>query len=415
MARPRRGSAARRGRSLRRRTGRRRGRPRRARVAARRAQGAGSRGLRPRPRSGGGRGRDRGPPRGASRGDRQPPQPRAGASGDHDRRPAADPGWRRVGQDARHRPPHRVPDRRQGRPAPSDPGRDVHQPGGRRAPRADHRPRRRARQGRPGGHVPRPVRARPPPGRRGDRARPAVRHLRHRRPAAADEADPGRGGPAGDRRVPAGRHPGRDQPGEERDARRDVPRRERRQPPRADHRPPGRSLPRPAARRQRPRLRRPAAAGGRPVRAVAGGARQVPRAVALPARRRVPGHEPAAVPVDPGAGIGASQPVRGGGRRPVDLRLAGRERPEHPRLRARLPRGDRGQARAELPLDAADPRRRARASCRATSAGPTRSCGPRTRAACRSSASRPSTRRRRPSGSPARSKAWWARPAAVRG
>ena len=51
------------------------------------------------------------------------------------------------------------------------------------------------------------------------------------------------------------------------------------------------------------------------------------------------------------------QPVRGGRRRPVDLRLARGERPEHPRLRARLPRGDGGQARAELPLDAADPRR----------------------------------------------------------
>ena len=41
-----------------------------------------------------------------------------------------------------------------------------------------------------------------------------------------------------------------------------------------------RPLPRPAARGQRPRLRRPAAAGGRAVRAVAGGAREVPRAVA---------------------------------------------------------------------------------------------------------------------------------------
>ena len=44
-------------------------------------------------------------------------------------------------------------------------------------------------------------------GRRGDRPRPPVRHLRHGRPAAADEADPGRGGPAGHRRVPARRDP----------------------------------------------------------------------------------------------------------------------------------------------------------------------------------------------------------------
>ena len=59
----------------------------------------------------------------------------------------------------------------------------------------------------------------------------------------------------------------------------------------------------------------------------------------------------------------------------------------------------------QLILDAAH------ASCRATSAARTRSSGPRTRAACRSSASRPSTRRRRPSGSAARSRGWWARPA----
>ena len=193
--------------------------------------------------------------------------------------------------------------------------------------------------------------------RRGDRARPAVRDLRHRRPAAADEADPRRGGPAGHRGVPAGGDPGRDQPGEERDARRDVPRRARGQPPGARDRPPRRPLPRPAAGRQRAGLRRPAAARRRAVRGVARDARDVPVALAIPARRRVPGHEPAAVPVDPGAGGGPPQPVRGGGRRPVDLRLAGRERPEHPRLRARLPRGDGRQARAELPLHAADPRR----------------------------------------------------------
>ena len=45
----------------------------------------------------------------------------------------------------------------------------------------------------------------------------------------------------------------------------------------------------------------------------------------------------------------------------VDLRLPARRHPQHPRLRARLPgRGD-DQARAELPLDRDDPRRRQRA------------------------------------------------------
>ena len=41
----------------------------------------------------------------------------------------------------------------------------------------------------------------------------------------------------------------------------------------------------------------------------------------------------------------------------VDLRLPRRRHPQHPRLRARLPRRQRGQARAELPLDPDDPRR----------------------------------------------------------
>ena len=45
-------------------------------------------------------------------------------------------------------------------------------------------------------------------------------------------------------------------------------------------------------------------------------------------------------------------------------------------------------------------------SSRATPNGPTRSCGPSRPAVARSSASRPTTRRRRPSGSPARSRAW---------
>ena len=50
---------------------------------------------------------------------------------------------------------------------------------------------------------------------------------------------------------------------------------------------------------ERARLRRPAARGGPPVRRGAGRARQVPGALALPPRRRVPGHEPRAIPVGP--------------------------------------------------------------------------------------------------------------------
>ena len=228
-----------------------------------------------------------------------------------------------------------------------------------------------------------------------------------RRPAAADEADPRRGGPAGDRRVPAGGDPRRDQPGQERDARRDVPRRERGQPPRADHRP----------------ARRRATASGcaPPTRSTSTTCcckavdlfEQAPDVLAkYHARWRYlhvdeyqDTNRPQYLWVRALA-VGAPQPVRGRGRRPVDLRLARRQRPEHPRLRARLPRGDGRQARAELPLDAADPRRRPRGRVAQRAADRQEAVDREPGRRARSSASRPSTRRRRPSGSPARSRAW---------
>ena len=52
-----------------------------------------------------------------------------------------------------------------------------------------------------------------------------------------------------------------------------------------------------------------------------------------------------------------SQPLRGRRSRPVDLQVARRRPAEHPRLRARLSRGRDRAARAQLPLDAGDPRR----------------------------------------------------------
>ena len=130
-----------------------------------------------------------------------------------------------------------------------DPRGHVHQPRRRRAPGADPGAGRGGRQGGRRRDVPRAQRPGAAARRRGDRARPPVRDLRHRRPAAADEADPRRAGPPGDRRVPAGRDPGRDQPRQERDDRRDVPRPERGQPPRAGHREAVRALPGAAARR----------------------------------------------------------------------------------------------------------------------------------------------------------------------
>ena len=111
---------------------------------------------------------------------------------------------------------------------------------------------------------------------------------------------------------------------------------------------------------RRARLRRPPARGRPPVRRGARRPRPLPGSLALPPRRRVPGHEPAAVPLDPGPRREAPQPRGRRRRRPVDLPLARRRHPEHPRLRARLPGRDGRQARAELPLDPADPRRRPR-------------------------------------------------------
>ena len=78
------------------------------------------------------------------------------------------------------------------------------------------------------------------------------------------------------------------------------------------------------------------------------------------ARRRVPGHQPRPVPAAAADRRRAPQPDGGRRRRAVDLRLPRRRHHQHPRLRGRLPRRADRQARAELPLDADDPRRRQR-------------------------------------------------------
>ena len=148
-----------------------------------------------------------------------PAQPRAGPRGHHDRGSRADSRGSGLGQDASAGPPDRVPRRRPARRAVADPRGDVHEPRRGRAARADHPARRRAGQGGPGRDVPLDLRAGAAARRRGDRAGPAVRHLRHRGPAAAHEAGPPRGGPRGEGRDPAGGDPRRDQPGQERHAR----------------------------------------------------------------------------------------------------------------------------------------------------------------------------------------------------
>ncbi len=62
--------------------------------------------------------------------------------------------------------------------------------------------------------------------------------------------------------------------------------------------------------RGRPRLRRPAARSRPAVPGGPGRPRQVSGTMALPPRRRVPGHQPGAIPVGPRAGGATPQPVR---------------------------------------------------------------------------------------------------------
>ena len=89
-------------------------------------------------------------------------------------------------------------------------------------------------------------------------------------------------------------------------------------------------------------------------------ARALAGRVQPPARRRVPGHEPRPVPHRAPALRRAPQRDGRRRRRSGDLHLARRRHPQHPRLRARLPGRARRAPRAELPLDAAHPRRRQR-------------------------------------------------------
>ena len=109
------------------------------------------------------------------------------------------------------------------------------------------------------------------------------------------------------------------------------------------------------ARGQRDGLRRPAGPDGQPAGAVRRRPRALPARLPPRPRRRVPGHQPRPVPAAAAALGAAPQPVRRRRRRPVDLRLPQRRHPQHPRLRARLPRRRGGEAGAELPLHADDP------------------------------------------------------------
>ena len=94
---------------------------------------------------------------------------------------------------------------------------------------------------------------------------------------------------------------------------------------------------------------------------------------------------------------------RGRRRRPVDLRLPRRRHPQHPRLPGRLPGRAGRQARAELPLDADDPRRRQRGHRATTAGGWARRCGPTSARATRSRSASSTTSTPRRGSSSARS------------
>ena len=88
----------------------------------------------------------------------------------------------------------------------------------------------------------------------------------------------------------------------------------------------------------------------------------LPAPLLAPARRRVPGHQPAPVQVAAASRRDRRRGVRRRRRRPVDLRVPG-ERGEHAAFRARLRRRSTGAASSstELPVARPHPRRRERA------------------------------------------------------
>ena len=270
------------------------------------------------------------------------------------RRAAAHPGGRGVGQDARAHAPDRVPAAHGPGPRGRDPRDHVHEQGRAGDARAGGAARRPRHAGDVGDDV--PLRLRPHAARRRAPARlhAPVHDLRLGRPAAADQEVPGR-----PRHRPQALHPARDAGPDLR--RQEQAARRRRLPParrlvlRADGRRRLRVLRARAASRQRDGLRRPAVPRRQPARALPGGPRPLRQRVPLDPRRRVPGHEPGAVPLAPAAVLRAPQPGGRRRRRPVDLRLPRRRHHEHPQLRGGLRRRERDQARAELPLDADDP------------------------------------------------------------
>ena len=295
--------------------------------------------------------RDRHPARGAPR----RPQSGPARGGAPRRRAAARRRRRGVGQDPRPHAPGRSPDPRARREAERDPRDHLHQQGrDRDAGAARAHPRSHGpRDLDP--HVPRRLRADPPPRGRAARLPLVVHDLRPGRPGAGRQ-----GVPRGARQGPEALHPARD-------PRADLEREEPARLTRGVHGtgcvvlgPDGRrgvrALPAQAPCLERRRLRRHADAHRRRARALPRGARALAELLPPRPRRRVPGHEQGPVPPPAAARGEAPERVRGGRSGPVDLRFPRRRHPQHPRLRGGLRWGGHDRARAELPLDELDPR-----------------------------------------------------------
>ena len=237
------------------------------------------------------------------------------------------------------------------------PGRDLHQQGRGRDAGAGDRPGRPAVEGDHGGDVPRLLRAGAAGARPCPRPSAPVHHLRRLGPAERGQVGDARAARPRDGDASLGR-PRPDVAGQEPDGDRGrLPGRGKRGP-----RParglgvaalPGVPGPHAVA-----RLRRSPARDRAPAARSRRGAGPLPEAVPLRPGRRVPGHESPAVRDREADRRGAPQRLRGGRRRPVDLRMARRRHPQDPGLPPGL-RGGEGRAPAdELPLHAADPGRR---------------------------------------------------------
>ena len=272
------------------------------------------------------------------------------------------------GQDARAHAPRRAPDLRDRRQAERDPRDHLHEQGRRRDARAADGDARPDGAGDLDPHLPRRLRPHAPPRGGAARLQVELHDLRQRRPGAARQAGAGGAGEGSEALRPARRPRA--------DLEREEPADHAGQVRRADQlllRPDGRrgvrALPEEAGRLERGRLRRHADADRADPRELPGRAEALAERVPLRDGRRVPGHEPRAVPAAAAARGAPPQHLRRRRPRPVDLRLPRRRHPQHPRVRARLPGDADDRARAELPLHERDPRGRERRHRRTTASG----------------------------------------------